>query len=111
MKMKQIPKLTKKKREYNPHSKGEWIRKNIYNTTTWRYIREGKLQSSFFCERCEYLHERFELAEEVHHVVPISTGKTKEEMEDLAFDFDNLMAVCSKCHIEIHNEMKKNKGG
>lgn len=104
--MKTIPKLTKRKREYNPNSKGEWIRKNIYNTTTWRYIREGKLMNDIYCQQC-LLEDKLTLANEVHHVVPISTGNTEDEMKELAFDYDNLMCLCNDCHIAIHNKMRK----
>ena len=36
----------------------------------------------------------------VHGV--ISTGKNKKEIEKLAYDKNNLMALCSHCHISKH---------
>lgn len=44
----------------------------------------------------------------VHHVVPIETARTKEEMKRLAFDVNNLKALCFACHARIHKEMGSN---
>ena len=42
-------------------------------------------------------------ATEVHHVVPIeSKAGRSEDMEDLAFDPNNLKALCRVCHVEAH---------
>jgi predicted HNH restriction endonuclease len=44
----------------------------------------------------------------VHHVVPIETARTKDEMKRLAFDINNLRALCFACHARIHKELGSN---
>jgi predicted HNH restriction endonuclease len=39
---------------------------------------------------------------EVHHKKPFQEGRTKEEVEELAFDWDNLESVCAECHETRH---------
>lgn len=43
----------------------------------------------------------------VHHIIPIETAKTKEEMRRLAFNPTNLMSLCDECHAKIHKETGK----
>ena len=48
----------------------------------------------------------------VHHIVPIETATTMEEMKRLAFcsnmsnPLDGLMSLCDECHHKIHEEMR-----
>jgi len=58
------------------------------------------------CERC--LSEgRTKETEEIHHVIPLkSCNGDLNYLIQLAFDYDNLMACCTKCHEDIHAEMR-----
>ena len=87
----------------------------IYNSREWKELRIAKLRANPLCEQCikdgdavgipgGYIHS----ATCVHHIVPIETAKTKDEMKRLAFDAHNLMALCQSCHARIHKEMGSN---
>lgn len=78
----------------------------LLNSKRWKELRRQYLQAHPLCERCEaegYVRSAVDL----HHVVPVETGKTQQEMERLAFDVNNLRALCIPCHIATHKEMGK----
>ena len=58
----------------------------------WRRIREFYIQAHPICELCEK-EGRLTLAEEVHHILPLTDGGTHDER--------NLMALCKSCHSRI----------
>ena len=80
----------------------------IYNSREWKELRIAKLRSTNgLCEEC--LKEGIiTSARCVHHVVPIETARTKDEMKRLAFDVNNLRALCFACHARIHKELGSN---
>ncbi len=78
----------------------------LLNSKRWKELRRQYLQAHPLCERCEaegYVRSAVDL----HHVVPVETGETQQEMERLAFDVNNLRALCIPCHIATHKEMGK----
>jgi len=90
-------------------------KQNIYNSREWKELRIMKLRATPLCEQCIKDGEAVGIpggyirsATCVHHIVPIETAKTKEEMKRLAFDQHNLMALCQSCHARIHKEMGSN---
>ena len=80
----------------------------IYNSREWKELRIAKLRSTDgLCEEC--MKEGIVTSARcVHHVVPIETARTKDEMKRLAFDVNNLRALCFACHARIHREMGSN---
>lgn len=76
----------------------------LINTTRWRKLRLVKLHADPLCERCKE-KDKHTLAETVHHITPVESVTTIEQMEVLMFDYDNLMSLCYDCHEEIHTEM------
>ena len=87
----------------------------IYNSREWKELRIQKLRANPLCEQCQKDGEAAGIpggyirsATCVHHIVPIETAKTKDEMKRLAFDPHNLMALCFACHARIHKEMGSN---
>lgn len=76
----------------------------FYNTTTWRKLREAHIMLHPICQKCCK-----NPAEEVHHITPILTGETDLEMQELAFDGNNLMSLCRDCHHKIHEELRHRK--
>lgn len=58
------------------------------NRTRPMYLRRHPL-----CQVCEF-HGRTTPAAEVHHILPISQGGA-------VHDFDNLLAVCHRCHRHV----------
>ena len=79
----------------------------IYNSREWQQLRIEKLRSQPLCEM--HLKQGIIVAARcVHHIIPIETARTKEEMRRLAFDWNNLMSLCKSCHARIHKEMGSN---
>ena len=59
----------------------------------WQKIRKRYITAHPLCEAC--LKEgRVTLAEQVHHIKPLSEGGGNEE--------SNLMSLCASCHSKIH---------
>ena len=80
----------------------------IYNSREWKELRIAKLRSTNgLCEEC-IKQGIVTSARCVHHVVPIETARTKDEMKRLAFDVNNLRALCFACHARIHKELGSN---
>ena len=79
----------------------------IYNSKEWQELRIAKLRANPLCEEC-MKQGIVTSARCVHHVVPIETARTKDEMKRLAFDPLNLMALCFACHARIHKELGSN---
>ena len=79
----------------------------IYNSREWRELRVAKLRDKPLCQMCEQ-KQRYVSANCVHHIIPIETAKTKEEMRLLAFcGLDGLLSLCDECHAKIHKETGK----
>ena len=80
----------------------------IYNSREWKELRIAKLRSTKgLCEEC-MKQGIVTSARCVHHIVPIETARTKDEMKRLAFDVNNLRALCFACHARIHKDMGSN---
>ena len=41
-----------------------------------------------------------------HHIVPVESARTLEEMERLCYDPDNVRLLCVPCHIAVHTEQR-----
>ena len=83
---------------------------DIYNSREWKELRIAKLRSTDgLCEEC--LKEGIVTSARcVHHVVPIETARTKDEMKRLAIDcgLQGLKSLCFACHARIHKELGSN---
>ena len=87
---------------------------DIYNSREWKELRIAKLRSTNgLCEEC--MKEGIVTSARcVHHIVPIETARTKDEMKRLAFcqnlpnPLDGLMSLCQSCHARIHKELGSN---
>lgn len=51
-------------------------------------------------------HDKVSASVDCHHIVPVESAKTVEEMKELAYNWHNLMALCIPCHCEIHRQMR-----
>ena len=84
------------------------ISQKIYNSKTWKQLRELYYSDHPLCQRC--LEKGIiKPSEEIHHKIPFLTGKTSDEIYELAYDYENLMSVCKQCHSEIHKELNELK--
>jgi len=87
---------TKRKQEYQ----------EIYQDKRWLKLRNHKRRVDPLCERCEKMNHVTPM-KEVHHRKPFQEGRNKAEIEELAFDWENLESVCASCHEARHKELKK----
>ena len=87
---------TKRKQEYQ----------EVYQDKRWMKLRNHKRRVNPLCERCEGMNKVVPM-KEVHHRKPFQEGRTKEEIEELAYDWENLESVCPECHEARHKELKK----
>lgn len=71
----------------------------------WRKLRGEKLARNPFCEDCKRAGVLTE-ASEVHHVIPVESVRNERQMEALAFDPGNLVALCPECHRERHRQLR-----
>lgn len=85
-------KLTDK--QYNDYSRRPEIKKKYRNH--WRKIRERYYSMHPYCEQC-FKEGKMVLADEVHHIIPVSRGGTHEA--------SNLMSLCRSCHNKIHHDL------
>ena len=77
----------------------------IYQSKEWRELRVLKYRANPLCELCE--REGYvRAAQAIHHITPIETAKTMDEMKRLAYDWSNLLSVCRECHAKLHKDMK-----
>lgn len=72
-----------------------------YKRSRWIKTRETALmRDGYMCQRCKRYGRRTQ-ATVVHHI------KHADEYPELAYDVDNLISLCAKCHNAEHPE----KGG
>lgn len=80
--------------------------RRLIGNMRWLRLRRAVLSAHPFCQRCEE-RGRLAAATEVHHVVPCETATNPREMESLMYDPHNLMPLCHRCHVEVHEQMGK----
>lgn len=75
----------------------------FYDSKEWRKTREAYLHSrNYICERCGGA------ASVVHHINYIKPWNVNDP--DITLNWDNLKAVCEKCHAEEHSQDLKARG-
>ena len=81
----------------------------LLNDKRWKELRAWKLrQTGGYCEKClaEGWKDLQAVGIDVHHKVPVETGRTEQEMERLCYDPNNLQVLCVKHHIQAHQELR-----
>lgn len=81
----------------------------FYDSQAWKNTRRNYRQSvGGLCERC-LKRGIIASADVVHHRVPL----TEETVSDLniSLNWDNLQALCTKCHAEVHAEIERERKG
>lgn len=77
-------------------------RSKIYQDSRWQRLRLSHLRAHPLCEICERAG-RVTPGEDVHHIVSFTSAADEYERDRLAFDPDNLMTLCKRCHQEMHH--------
>lgn len=96
-----MPRIVLQQRKKQPQTLNKRVYQHIYGDARWRRIRDAKWKMNPLCELCEK-QGLVVLTEHIHHIKPFDKGKTPEEVTQLAFDPDNVQALCSACHHKIH---------
>ncbi|GFZ38970.1 MULTISPECIES: HNH endonuclease signature motif containing protein [Bacteroides] len=78
-------------------------RRKIYNSERWRRLRAWKFACNPLCEVC-LSKDVITPAEDIHHIISFMSVDDTDQRIFLAYDFDNLMSLCKKCHQNIHNK-------
>lgn len=91
--------LSPKSMKTKPQKDKSKFIKHIYNTKKWKDLRNSYIEAHPICEICGENE-----ATQVHHIVKFSSGKSNKEIEKLAYDYDNLMALCKNCHLSKHKK-------
>ena len=72
----------------------------VYNSRKWRRIRKAYLESvNYICERCG------KPASVVHHKTYLTEANSFDG--SIAYDFNNLEALCQDCHNAEHEHFIK----
>ena len=81
----------------------------FYNSMAWKNTRRNYTQAvGGLCERC-MKRGIIASADLVHHRVPL-TEVTVSDL-NLSLNWDNLQALCRKCHGEVHAELDRERKG
>ena len=75
-------------------------RQKVYNTTAWKNIRASHIMQHPLCELC-LKEDKVKPTEDIHHILGIL------KYPDLAYNTDNLLALCKECHSKIHSNHKE----
>jgi 5-methylcytosine-specific restriction protein A len=78
-------------------------RKKFYDSKAWRDCRASFLESKAICEDC-LKQGKYAEATIAHH------DRERLDRPDLAFDHDNLIALCSPCHTTRHKAKASDDG-
>jgi 5-methylcytosine-specific restriction protein A len=90
-----------KKESPPPFSGAIRFNEALYKTSHWRTLRAKILKEQPNCFKCGISGSESKL--EIHHLVPPRGN------EELFFDENNLMTVCSACHRVITNREIRNR--
>ena len=81
----------------------------LYGSKAWKDTRKAYAQSvGGLCERC-MSKGIVAPAEVVHHKVPLTEDNANDT--SVSLDWQNLQALCRKCHAEVHDEMYRERTG
>lgn len=83
-------------------------RQKVYHSAKWRRLANAYLAAHPLCEMCAQKGIQ-KLAADVHHRVSFTKFTGIERME-MAYNPNNLMALCKECHAEIHLHQRRHEG-
>ena len=87
----------------------------LLNSPRWAEVKRIVWQrAQGLCERCReegiaagvLPNGYIRAGKDCHHVIPVESAKTEQEMERLAYDVSNIRLLCVDCHIKTHQEMR-----
>ena len=77
----------------------------LLNDKRWKLLRaEVFKRTNGLCEEC--LEQGiYTPGVDVHHIIPVESGKSMQEMERLTYTPANCRLLCIPCHIKTHQAM------
>lgn len=85
------------------------LTKVFYATQAWKDTRRNYKKSvGGLCERC-LAKGIIEPAVIVHHKIPLTVDNVSDL--NVSLGWNNLQALCRKCHAEVHDEMYAERTG
>ena len=78
-------------------------KKDYYNSQNWKKLRSNILLKEPICQNCK-LFLRDTPSQTVHHILKFYDQPDEKTKTDLLLDPDNLIALCSDCHQNIHTK-------
>ena len=79
----------------------------LLNSKRWQEVKRVVWQrTNGLCEECKR-QGIVRAGVDCHHIVPVETATTPQEMERLCFDVNNVRLLCIACHSAIHKGMGK----
>lgn len=100
-----MPYLKKHKRNSCSDDQNRKGRQKVYSSAKWRKMRLAYIDRHPLCEICQQ-KGLVEAAVDVHHKVSF-TKFTGMKMIEMAYNPNNLMALCKECHSKIHKHHGK----
>lgn len=73
----------------------------LVGSMRWRRLRNSVISEHPVCQCCGRRASQC-----VHHIIPIESGVSDADMERLAYDVNNLQALCYDCHKQTHMNMR-----
>lgn len=80
----------------------------LLNSKRWKELKVWKhRKEEGLCELCK-AEGIIRAGVDCHHIVPVETARTPEEMAKLCFSPDNIQLLCVPHHQAVHKDMGKN---
>ena len=83
---------------------------HLLNSRRWWEVKAVVwLRAGGLCERCKeegIITGSLTTQLDCHHIIPVESGRTLQEMERLCYDVNNIRLLCVACHIKTHTEAK-----
>ena len=78
----------------------------LLNSKRWAEVKRMVWRrAGGLCERCK-ADGFITPGVDVHHIKPVETGRTVQEMERLAYNPNNCQLLCVEHHIKVHQSMR-----
>ena len=79
----------------------------LLNDRRWQEVKRIAWQrAGGLCEKCK-AEGIVTAGVDCHHIVPVETATSPQEMERLCYDLNNIQLLCIRCHSNVHRGMGK----
>lgn len=96
-----MPTLKQLKRNYPQKNDKREERQEIYRSPEWKKLRKLFIQHNPLCQEC-LKEDIITPAIDVHHIDSFMNYEGLERLS-VAYDINNLQALCKQCHQKKHN--------